>query len=280
MSEVRALHERYNPWTGRATLLVEGPAWRVPLRPGYGRTRALLRRWLPDVPFSSDWMDGRFPGAPAGLPPSLVLALGAGVAAVVAVVLGIQLGWVAGGVAALVAAWPIGRLRDAWEVRAEGLRGGPPWAPTVPWYDLDEVRIIQGRRRTWVFTRGRGGGQAAALPTALVPAFRARVRRLGGLEIVASTPDVEDRYLRWRAPALGVPWGIGLGAVAVAWFTPAPWTALTAGAAAMAGTALLGAMVSLRAGGWGVGSVLAGTALYGLLLLVFGVGWGGWLGGS
>lgn len=280
LDDVSALHERFHPWSGRAFLRVSGPDWEIPLQAGYGRSRANLRRWLSDVPFVSDWMDGRFPGSPAGLPPSLALGIGVTLAALVAAMLGNQLGWVAGGLAALLAAWPLGRLRDGWVVRAEGLRGGPPWAPVVPWYDLDEVRIVPGIRRTWIYTRGRGGGQAASLPTALLPAFRARVRRLGGLELTEAPADLEDRYLRWRAPALGVPWGIGIGALLVAWFTPAPWTALTAGAAAMAGTALLGAMVAFRSRGWGFGSVLAGTALYGLILLVIGVGWSGWLGGS
>ena len=280
LGAVRALHERYHPWTGRAVLHVSGPDWEIPLAAGYGRSRSNLRKWLSDVPFASDWMDGRFPGSPAGLPPSLALGLGVGLAALVAAVLGWQLGWAAGGVAALLAAWPLGRLRDGWVVRAEGLRGGPTWAPVVPWSDIEEVRVIPGKRRTWVYTRGRGGGQAAPIPTALLPALRARVRRLGGIELVEGEADLDDRYLRWRAPAVGVPWGIGIGTLLVAWFTPVPWTALTAGAAAMAGTALLGAMVGFRARGWGFGSVLAGTALYGLILLVLGVGWSGWLGGS
>lgn len=280
LAEVRGLHERYSGWTGRAWLEVEGPGWKIPVEVGYGEVRAKLRSWLPDVPFSADWMDGRFPAAPAGLPGDLVFAVAITFVAALSGLLAWQLGWHVGLVLALIAAWPLGRLRDAWVVRPEGLKAGPPWAGVTPWYEIEELRIARGRRRVWMWSRGPGGGGAASVPAALVPALRARVRRLGGLELVDATEDTDDRYWRWRAPAVGIPWGIGLGTAVAAFFTPVPWTALTAGAAAMVGTGLLGLVVVFRSDGWGFGSVVAGTVLYGLVLLVVGLGAGGWFLGS
>jgi len=280
IGSVTALVERYDSWTGRAFLHVQGPGWRVPLRPGYGATRASLRRWLPDVPFASDWMDGRFPSIPVGLPGDLVLATVGVAVAVAALTAGWQLGWPFGLGVALLAAWPLGRLRDGWVVRAEGVRAGPPWAPVVPWYEIESIHVVEGRRRAFLWTRGPGGGQAAAIPRALLPALRARVRRLGGLEILAGDADLDDRYWRWRAPAVGIPWGIGLGALLVAFATPIPWTILCAGALAMASTGLLGLVVVFRAEGWGFGGVLMGTILYGVVLATIGLGMAGWFGGS
>ncbi len=277
---VRRLHETYGRWTGRAALRLVGTGLRVPVGPGYGSHRATLLRSFRDVPFASDWMDGRFPGAPGGLPPDLAFALGVGVAAVAAGALGVIVDARIGLAAALIAAWPLGRLRDGWVVRAEGLRGGPPWAPLVPWYDLTSIHVHVGRRRAWIFTRGPRGGHAAPLPLVLLPAFRARVRRLGGLDLIPTVPGLEDRYLRWREPAIGIPWGIGAGTAIIAGFTPTPWTALLAGASATVATGLLGAMVTLRAGGWGAGGVLAATLLYGLLLLLAGLLAGGWIGAT
>lgn len=277
LDRVDALHERFDPWTGQARLVLRGTGWKLPIEPGYGEARARLRRWLPDVPFQSDWMDGRFPGMPMGLPPSMALALGLTVAATLGTVCAVQLGWWAGLAVALLAVWPLGRLRDGWVVRTDGIRGGPPWAPVVPWYEIDAVVVNVVGRRAWLFTRGRGGGQATSIPTVLLPALRARVRRLGGLELVEGDEGLDDRYLRWRAPAVGIPWGVGLGTVLGAWWTPLPWTTLVVGALVMSGTALLGLMVTLRSRGWGFGSVVAGTLLYALLLLAIALAGGGWI---
>ena len=280
VGDVTALVERYDRWTGRAFLHVEGPGWRVPLGPGYGPLRARLREWFPDVPYASDWMDGRFPAMPAGLPGDLAFALAILLSAGLATLVAWQIGWVGGLAVAGLSAWPLGRLRDAWVVRAEGVRAGPPWAPVVPWYEIEEIVVVEVGRRAWLWTRGPGGGQAASVPRALLPALRARVRRLGGLDLMPGHENLDDRYWRWRAPAIGIPWGIGLGAAAMAWFTPIPWTILCAGALAMAGTGLLGLLVVFRSEGWGFGGVIMATVLYGLVLLCLSLGAGGWFGAS
>ena len=280
LSAIVGLEERYGRWSGRARLVLRGTSIQVPLREGYGEIRARLRQILGDRPFSSDWSDGRFPGSPAGLPPDLVFGISVAFSGAIALVVGLNLGAVAGLAVVLASVWPLGRLRDAWVVRDEGIRGGPPWGSLVPWYDVESVCIRVGTRRAWIWTRGRGATQVASLPRSLVPAFRARVRRLGGIELTEDSVGLDDRYGRWRAPAVGIPWGIGLGTLAIAWFTPTPWTTMVAGAAAMIATGLLGAMVTLRAQGWGTGGVLAGTLLYGFLLLGSGFLLGGWLGGS
>lgn len=281
LASVTGLEERYGRWTGRAWLRLAGTSLRIPMERGYGAIRSELRDALGDRPFSSDWSDGRFPGAPGGLPPDLVLGLGLVVLGSFGLTVGLQLGAWLGLAVVLLGVWPIGRLRDAWVVRPEGLRGGPPWSALVPWYDIEQICVRVGKRRSLIWTRGRGPAQAASLPTVLLPALRARVRRLGGMELIEITDQsLDDRYARWHAPAVGFPWGVGAGSLAVAWFTPTPWTSLVAGAAAMIATGLLGAVVVFRAGGWGTGGVIAGTLFYGFLLLGSGFLLGGWLGGS
>jgi len=280
LAEVRSLRERYGRWSGRAWLALGPVGARVPFGPSYGAHRARLRALIGDRRFESDWMDGRFPGLPGGLPPDLALALATGLFALIALAAASTFGAVVGLGIALLAAWPLGRLRDGWVVRPEGIRGGPPWAALVPWYDVASIHVRIGRRRALIWTRGRGGGHSASLPLVLLPALRARVRRLGGLDLIEGEPGLDDRYLRWRAPALGMPWGLGAGTLLAAPFTETPWTFVVAGAAAMAATALLGAMVTLRAGGWGSGGVLAGTLLYALFLAIAAVVGAGWIGGS
>ncbi|MFK7931581.1 MAG: hypothetical protein AB8H79_25600 [Myxococcota bacterium] len=267
---VTGLHERYSGWTGRAWLQVDGPGWRLPVDQNYGEVRQQLREWLPDVPFTADWMDGRFPSAPAGLPGDLVFVIGIIVVGLISGGLGWRFGWYAGLAIALVAAWPLGRLRDACVLRPEGLRAGPPWGGVVPWYEVEELRVRTGRRRVWLWARGRGVA-AASIPAALLPAARARARRLGGLELIEADPDSDDRYQAWRAPAVGIPWGIGLGTALAAFFLPDPWMFVTAGALSMIATGLLGLVVVFRADGWGFGSVVMGTFLYGVVLLLVGL---------
>jgi hypothetical protein len=280
LSSIRGFAERYDLLTGRGWLHVEGTTHRIPMDEAYGNIRAALRQVAPDQPFTSDWMDGRFPGQPLGLPQGLVWMIAIVIAGGAAWSAGQTLGIMAGLALVLAAAWPLGRLRDGWVVRPEGIRGGPPWAPIVPWFDVDSIHVVHGRRRVWVYTRGQSGGHLASLPRVLLPAFRARVRRLGGLELQDGEPGTEDQYLRWRAPAFGIPWGIGFGTLVAAPLTPLPWTSLVAGASAMTATALLGMMVAFRAGGWGTGSVAAGTLLYAFVVLVLSLAASPWVGGS
>jgi len=222
LSAVTALHERYDPWAGRGSLDLHGLGWSVPMGLGYGEMRASLRQALPDVPMSSDWMDGRFPSVAFGVRSNVVLLLSILAAAAVAGFIAVSLGWPAGLAAAGLAMWPLGRLRDAWVVRAEGLRGGPPWATLEPWDAVTEVVVRRGAQVSEVWTRGPGGGHRAALPTALIPAFRARIRRLGGLELREAASNLDDVYARWSRPAVGIPWGIGVGSLLGAGATPDP----------------------------------------------------------
>ncbi|MFT7519534.1 MAG: hypothetical protein ACI9MC_001676 [Kiritimatiellia bacterium] len=274
---VLGFSERFGVWTGRAWLEVHGPGWKIPIDDQYGTQRSSLRGWFPDRPFASDWMDGRFPSAPALLPPAVglvcVVALVVGMALVVAS----QVGWLAALIVVLMSVWPIGRLRDRVHIAKNGVCAGPPWATQMPWFDVQTVRVCRRGRRSWVHLMGPAGGSAAWVPTSLLPAVRARLKRLGGLEIVDEEPGLDDAYLRWRAPMLGVPWGVGAGTLLVAFFTPSPWAVLVVGALLMAGSAALALMISWRGRGWGFGGVLAGTLLYGVGLLAFGLIIGGWI---
>lgn len=270
--EVYGFVERYSSWTGRAWLEIRGTQpRRLPIRAGYGDVRAELRSRHPGRPFTAEWSDGQFPPAPFGGPayPALVVAWGlAAAAAAAAAVAG---GPVAAGVAWVAVSWPLLRLLDAVRMRRSGLRVGPVWASTTPWHEVLEVGVW--RRRLWV--RTQRGGATAFVPGPLVPAMRARLRRLGALELVERPPGTDQRYAIWREVAPGVPWGILTGSVIAMWWTADPWATLAVGLLVVAGTALLGAVVEARASGWGAGGVGWLTVLHALVVGIMTLG--GWL---
>lgn len=275
---VRGFRERYDPWTGRAWLQVEGTRLRARIGPGYAELRRSLRAWFPDHPFTQAWGDGRLPAAPLGLPVRLVSAAAAVALTAGAAAVGGVLGPEAALALALAGAWALGRLRDQVVVRAEGLRVGPGWAPRVPWHEVESVHVRAGRRRAQVDVLTRRGAGSATVPAVLVPALRARVRRLGGLELDDAADPLDLTYALWRAPATGLPWGVlGATAVGVA-VSPSPWRALGTGLAVMAATALLGAAVEARATDWPFGAVLWMTGVYGVVIGAVGLGLAGWLG--
>ncbi len=255
MTEAHGFVERYDPWTGRAWLDVQGPEpTRIAIDERYAEVRSDLRGRFPDRPFTSEWAAGRFPGAPYGLPLYPVL-LGAWVAATAACVAGAAAGGPLGAAAcALAAAWPLVRLLDGVGIHERGLRIGPAWAPLVPWHDVLAVGLDLGSRGARVWARTRAGAGSAWVPPALVPAVRARVRRLGGLALEEGSGGLDQRYAGWRAAATGAPWGLLLGVATAAWVTPWPWGVLGAGLVGVAGLALLGAAIEARATGWGTGA--------------------------
>jgi hypothetical protein len=285
---IRGFSERFGRWNGRAWLdvvTVDG-ALRIPIAPGYGALRAQLRVALADRPFHSDWADGRFPGAPAGLPPDLAMSLAlvvavmlAGTLAALAIGAGVAI-WVAGAASAIAVGWPLARLRDEVVVRRDGLRIGPPWSSVTPWHEVRSIQAQRTGRRLRVWATTSEGGATATVPVVLLPALRARIRRMGGLDLVATPHGLDATYDGWRAPATGIPWGVLVGTAVAAPFTPHPWTALTAGVMSAAALACLAAAIEARATGWGAGAVLWSTGAYAVVLAALGLGLGAWIGGS
>lgn len=274
LDAVEGFTERFDPWTGRAWLHVRGPGWRVPIEAGYGRTRAMLRDAFPDRPFDADWDDGRFPACPGGLPVDLATAGAAGVALVAACTAAWWMGAAAGAAVVVAASWPLARLRDAVVVRRAGFRAGPAWAPLVPWHELSAVCWRREGRRARVWARGARGGGSATIPVALLPALRARVRRLGALAVTEASPDLDDRYARWLDAASGAPWGLLLATIALAMAAHEPWPVLAGGFLVVAGASAVAAAIEARATGWGAGAVLWSTAVYATVLaLVAMAGW-------
>ncbi len=273
---VIGFHERYDALTGRAWLEVVGPGLKLPMGGGYGSVRKSVRAAYPDRPFTSDWADGRFPSAPLGAPSDLVFAAGALLTTALACVATAWLGALAGAGVAVALAWPVVRLRDAVVVRREGIAAGPPWAPIVPWHEVQAVHAVTVGRQTFVRVVTASGAGDATLPSVLLPAVKARVSRLGGLATGAPTDAVDWTYRVWRAPALGIPWGVLIGALVVAPLLDRPWRVVAIGLLASSATALLGAGVSARANGWGTGGVLAITGVYAIVIGAFGLALGGW----
>jgi len=269
---VEGFTEHFSTWTGRAWVTIEGPGWRVPIGEGYGAVRANLRHWFPDRPYRSEWADGRFPPGRYGLPSDLVLVLTG------ALVLGLSMGLSAGvapmaGVGFMVASvWPMARLRDAVTVQEQGISVGPSWARRIPWHEVVSITHLEGGfgARVWVDTE-RGVG-IAALPRVLLPAFRARILRLGGVELRDDLDAVSLRYATWQAPAAAAPWGVLLGTVVCAGLADRPWPILTAGLLVMAALAMLSAAIEARSTGWGAGGVFWFTGVYAVVLVSLVVG--------
>lgn len=276
--QVHALIERYDPWTGRAWLEVRGTApRRIPIGPGYAARRAALRRAWPDRPVDADWSDGRFWASPLGWPPYPVV-VGGWLVAALAVAGGAAVAGGTGAAAvAVAAAWPLVRLLDAVHVGRRGVRVGPPWALVVPWHDVQDVGLHRIGRSVHVWVRTRTGAASGTVPPVLVPAVKARIRRLGGLAPTAGDGGLDVRYARWRAAANGLPWGVLAASVAAAFVVADPWPVLGAGLLVVAGLALLGAAVEARAGGWGTGAVLWLALLYAVVLAALSIGSSGWL---
>lgn len=263
-AEIRGFDERYDPWTGRLWLTVRGPGWRVAVGPGWGALRRELRKAFPDRPFTSSWDDGRFPG-PRG--PALLTAGLAGVAAAVAWELG--LAW--GAAVVLAGAWPLGRARDSAEIARDGVRLGPAWGPVVPWHRVDRLTFSRHGRAAVVWASGADGAWSASVPAVLIPALRARLRRLGALDLVEAAPDLDHRYGSWRAAAAGIPWGALVGSGVCAVFARDPTWVMMSGLVVTAGVAVLGQAVEARGTGWGFGSVMWLTGLYGVVLALVGI---------
>ncbi|HHO52999.1 MAG TPA: hypothetical protein ENK18_19510 [Deltaproteobacteria bacterium] len=265
--------ERYDPWTGRAWLELRGPEpARIPLgSEGYAQRRRALRQRFADRPFSSEWADGRFPPAPAGLPvyPVLVLSwlAGSGACGLAAFTAGPL---PAAGVA-LGLSWPLVRMLDAVHVIPRGIRIGPPWAPCVSWHEIEAVGVYPRWLGARVWVRHARGQGSATIPRVLVPALRARVRRLGALSLRGGDGGIASWYARWRVPAMGGPWGLLVGTLVACWLTPWPWLVLAVGLAGVAVLVVLSSAIEARASGWGAGSVLWLTLLYALFLAALAV---------
>lgn len=271
--DVLGFHERFDPWRGAVWLEIAGPGLRVRVEEGYGDVRARLRRRFPRLPYTADWAPtGRFPALVLGGPPAPWTALVVGVAAAVTAAVGALAGPGAGLLAALGLVWPVGRLHAALQVDAVGLRAGPVWAPVLGWHEIHEVRAKVEGRRTRLFVAHEGGVAELQVATAVLPAVRARVERLGALPLVPGGLDLDLRYRAMRPAALGLPWGV-LGAVLVAapWFDD-PWKALARGLLVAAATGMVGAAVEARLSGWRTGGIFWMTVAWGALLAAWALG--------
>lgn len=268
--EVHTLRERYDPWTGRAWLEVRPSLQRFPMGPGYAEVRRALREKWPDRPFDADWADGRFSPSPFGRPvgPVVVLATVGLVALVIGA--GAALGPTGAIAVGALGIGPVVRLLDAVDVSRRGLRVGPPWALVVPWHEVERVGIAQRGRTAELWMVGRRGASTGTIPAVLIPAVRARIRRMGGLDVARGDGGLDVRYARWRAPAAAIPWGVGLATLIGAAGSGTPWAILGLGGLVTLALVLLGAAVEARATGWGTGAIGWLTILYALLLLILG----------
>ncbi|MBN2800371.1 MAG: hypothetical protein JXX28_14625, partial [Deltaproteobacteria bacterium] len=263
------VEERFGTWRARGWAELRGLGLRLPMDEHYGQNRRTLREAAPEVRFASEWEAGAFP--PAGWVPSgLALVFGVGLTAILAAVAAAWGGPWAGVGVVFAGVWGVARGRDRVTILPEGVRAGPAWAPTIGWERVRTVSIAPGVRRSSVLVEGEDFSAQAWVPTALLPALRGRLSRLGGLRAAGPPDGVDARYALWRLPALGVRWGALAGPVVFAVATDAPWRWIGMGLVLWSAQSLLQAAVEARATGWGAGSVLWLTALYALLVAAIG----------
>ncbi len=270
---VHTLVERYSPVTGRAWLEVRGEPRRVvPVGPGYAAERARWKATAPDRPWDADWSDGTFWPSPLGLP-LVPVAVGAALAAAgLAVLAGLLAGPTAVPAVVVALAWPLARLFDGVSVTARGIRVGSLLALRVPWHEVEAVGLFARGRERVLWVRGRHGAASATVPPVLVPAVRARIRRLGGLVVAEGDGGLDLRYATWRAPALGLPWGVLLGSAVALPFAADPFRVAATAFLVVTGLGALGASVEARATGWGTGAVGWLTAVYAVVLAALSLG--------
>lgn len=268
---MNALRERYGWWSRAAWAEVDGV--RLPLDANYGRMRAEIRARTPDLEVVAEWRDGVFPPAVL-LPRAWVIVVGVGGSALLAGAAAFQWGAAVGGGAAVAGALALARARDRVIVEDEGLTLGPAWAPRMAWHEIEKISLFPSGWRTLVLAQGVAGSAAAWIPTPLLPALRAKIRRQGGLELGTGATRGELRAALWRGPALGMSWGGLLGPLAVAPWTADPWPWLLAGIVLWSAFSMMQAAVEARVSGWGLGAVLAMSALYGGVLVLFGLALG------
>lgn len=260
--QVQGFEERFDPWSGEVRLRVRGLGADVGADEGYGALRASLRRAFGDRPFVATWSDGVFPHGWFGS--RAVVGAGVAVLGLVAVaVLGAHWPPVGVGAGALLA-WAALRMVARVRVTRAGVAAGPAWAPRVPWHAVTAAHVAVEGGVARVAIAHRDGWCEGEVPEAVLPALRARVRRLGGLELVAMPGAVELGYQRWREPAWGAAWGFGLGALAAVAASPAPWELLPLALGMATAGALLGVAVAWRASGWGAGAAFLLSLLYAL----------------
>jgi hypothetical protein len=208
----------------------------------------------------SSWRDGSFPGGwygsrrRRGAAVALVSLVGVACLGLWGVVPAITGGVLAGWLA----------VRSAPRVRLtrRGMAAGPPWAPLVPWHEVVSVQVRRADGVARVAVRGHHSWHEGEVPEILLPALRARLRRLGGLDLVPLDDEVERTYQRLRAPLWGGTWGLAIGAVAGSLVLQGAPVIAAPLAAGLVVCALLALAVEARASGWGAGAVGALSLLY------------------
>ncbi len=266
-ADVLGFHEHFDEWRGTTWLEVAGPGLRVPIEPGYGGVRAALRQRFPKLPFTADWTDaGGFSGLVLGGAPTPWLMTVLALACVASALAGAVLGAGAGVGVALGLFWPVARLHTRLLVSTTGVQVGPVWSPWVGWNEVKEVRWeARGHRGTLYVVHTDGVGRVE-LASALLPAVRSRVKRLGALRVTEAGPDTDLHYTAWRPVAVGLPWGLLGATLVLAPWTSEPWRTLAIGLVLAAAGGLVGAAVEARADGWRTGGVFWMTAAWALVL--------------
>lgn len=276
-SNVTGFHERMGPWSAKVWLEIKGVNWKVPIGEGYGENRKWLRQRFPQLPFDSDWMDGRFQGMTLGLPPLLSFSVTVLLTLFVLMGVGALLGYDGALLFGLASVWPLGHIRSQLVVQKEGMRAGPSWRALIPWHQCEKVSMTIGSTSAIVYVKGVHSGGSCVIPKVLIPAVRARLWRLGGLSLSEESDYISERYLRWAGPSWGLPWGVLLGVGLAVWFTNYPWTLLTIGVIFSTALGLLGAAVRSRAFGWAGGGVFWLVILYALGLTTLSLVLGEWI---
>ena len=211
---------------------------------------------ISELPFHSDWMDGRFPTYSIGIPEMWFTVLVVGVGFVVVMSVTVVSGLAEGLFLLAAWFWLFCQSRHRLVIQRVGIAAGIPWGPLVPWHKLQSVSFSVRGTRAYVRYRSDYGGGECVVPTGLIPAIRGRLWRLGGIELKRVEATVSDRYLQWVGISWSTPWFVLLGASTTVWVTSEPWTWLTILVIISVILGLVGSSVRSRALGWRGGGIL------------------------
>lgn len=260
---VEGFHAAWDEVLGRGVLLCVGPGWRVPLDAEHGARWRALRAEFPARPFTTDWDHGLFPGAGAA---GLRFGAALSVAAVATAVVAHSAGVVAALGAAIGLGWALAGLRTTLQVSRRGVRAGPVWAGNIPWHRVRGVRVSCRGHAAHLRVLHDDGVAAASVPLLLLPAVRARLRRIGGVRLEVADPDLEEWYLQLAPYSAAAPWALLVICACAAPFTSRPWDVAAAGTLAAGSLAFVDAAVSARRTGWGTGAILWMGCAWALLM--------------
>lgn len=204
--EILGIHEGIDPWTGQPQAWAEGTAAVWPLDDHWTVRRTVLRQHLADRPWTSDWSKtGRFEGTVGvwgGRWAQVVLSL-LTIGGLLGLAHVVSPAWLY--TAASVCAVGVLSLSRRLVVDELGIRCGRYGSPLWGWHEIEDVRVQTSGDRSQITVIGPMVG-TIELPTGVLPAVRARIARLGRMDLSNGAPTLDHWYRQRETGLHWAPW--------------------------------------------------------------------------